>query len=144
VTSVPTAPPAREFDWQPQPEGQAVVTGLIGEVLGLSAFGKGLVGRMRDVRGARCGDWVAHIEVPSGHAAFELLGQVGFVSRGDIHLRESFVHTGPMLPTILRSGNGPLMVRTKVDRPEELLAAHGTPTSVAYEPAPHADTRGWT
>lgn len=151
------APELRQFNWQPQPAGQAVINDLLADFLGRCAGAAELARRMKHDTGTRFRDWVDTIQAPRSAELRSRLIDAGFERKPVPGAPDCFVHEGAMFPTIVLDSDSTTRVFVKVDSVVDFLAAwhitdehpiEGEPLAqmrraMAFEGAPGDDAELW-
>ena len=128
-----TTPPPLDFHWEPQPEAQKLIDGLIEGFLAACPEAATLAGRMRDEAGTRFKDWVDFIEVADGAEIRERLLATGFTHEPQPGAPGCYVHKGAIFPAVLLGPGGPTRVGIKVDSLADACAANAVDNTMRAE-----------
>lgn len=118
----PDSQPNSQFDWRPQPMGQALVNELLDAFLKKCPGATMLATRMQADTGTRFRDWVDTIFVPGSPVLHQRLIEAGFTQRPVPGAREHFVHLGAMFPAVVFEPGETRRVAIKVDFVADFLA----------------------
>ena len=127
--------PFDQFQWQPQPQAQALVNELLSDFLARCPGGATVAKKMEHDTGTRFRDWVDFIQAPRNPDLRARLLDVGFDRRPTPGAPDCFIHPGAMFPTIVLD---PAKV-TRVGIKVESVIASLPPGHLADAPAPPAD-----
>lgn len=139
-----TASPATALDqfvWKPQPEAQALITGLVNGFLARCPGGDALAKRMKSETGSRFADWIDHIRVPQSDEIRRSLLQTGFVHRPLPGATEAFHHPGAMFPEVVLHPNPITVIAIKVESVADFLAVWQVPNRLPIAGDPLAQMR---
>ncbi|MGD9689031.1 MAG: hypothetical protein AB7K52_01245 [Phycisphaerales bacterium] len=129
------------FRWEPQPEGQKIVSELVHDFLVACPAAADLAEKMKSVTGTRFIDWVDHIQTPKTEAISARLKSAGFTPAPAPGAPGQWVHHGAMFPAIVLVSGAVTRVAIKVDRVADFLAAWKIPLSHGVEGLPHSPFR---
>ncbi len=122
------ANPIEQFQWEPQPRAQALITELIEDFLTRCPAANELADRMRDETATRFPDWVDAIEAPRSAELADRLLETGFELRPVPGAAERYEHLGAMFPVVaLHEGDdaslspGVTRLSLKVDSVDDFL-----------------------
>ncbi|MCC7388371.1 MAG: hypothetical protein IT431_06345 [Phycisphaerales bacterium] len=124
VASDAATPMPLEFHWEPQPEAQGLIDGLIADFLGRCPRAAALAERMRLETGTRFKDWVDFIEVADDPAIRRRLLETGFTAEPQPGAPGCFVHKGAIFPAVVLGPGGPVRVGIKTDSLADVCAAN--------------------
>lgn len=130
-----------EFDWKPQPEGQAIVDGLLASCVADCGALADLGERMRHESGTRLADWIDFIEAPVDAGLEGRLRAAGFEAVSLAGVERAWEHPGAMFPTIIAGDVGLRRVGLKVDSVADFAAAHVIPNARRIEGVPWGPVR---
>lgn len=129
----------QQFQWQPCPEGQAVITRCIDQLLSTSAAAARLANAMRERSGTRFLDWIDHIVLPPDEGLAAQLSGAGFKSHSVPAEGTLFQHPGAIFPRLVFSQVARPTVAILVESVADFLATHGR--CVPIEGIPHGRMR---
>ncbi|MEO1008122.1 MAG: hypothetical protein AAFX79_06125 [Planctomycetota bacterium] len=113
-----------QYQWEPQPEAQALVNRLLARARAACPQIENLAGRMLDETATRFQDWVDFIEVEDDAGIRDDLDRVGFEAAERPGAEQAFHHPGGIFPMmLLRRGGGADRVGLKVDSVADFLHA---------------------
>lgn len=121
TASAPAAP--QEFNWQPQPQAQALVNELVAAFLSACPGAADLAKRLKHDTGTRFADWIDYIQAPRSASLRTRLAEVGFTRRPIPGAPEAYIHDGAMFPLIVLDAAPETCVAIKVDSVVDFLAA---------------------
>jgi hypothetical protein len=121
--------PLQAFHWQPQPQAERFVRGIVGDFLSKNHFAAGLAQRMKEETGTRFYDWIAYISLGTGDPRLREIDEVGYTKSGDI-----FEHHGGMFPPIVVGNEKQTEIGIKVESIADFLAANGVEMEIVGEP----------
>lgn len=110
-----------QWDWQCQPEADALVRGLVDVFLARCPAANELARRMLDETSTRFVDWIDFIAAPASQVPADRLTSTGYTHRPEPGAPTRHIHEGAMLPAILIE-DGPMRVGIKVDAVADFLA----------------------
>ncbi len=124
-----------QFQWQPQPQAQALVNELLTGFLARCPGAANLARKMEHDSGTRFRDWVDFIQAPRDPALRARLLDVGFDRRATPGATDCFIHPGAMFPTIILDAAKTTRVGIKVESVIDFLSAW----HIADDPTTAAD-----
>ncbi|HZK79814.1 MAG TPA: hypothetical protein VFC46_02080 [Humisphaera sp.] len=123
--------PLTGFQWEPQPQAEKFVRGVVDDFLKRTPYAAELSRRMTNETGTRFFDWVESITLAPAMAS-EIVA-AGFV-RTPSDIPGVYSHPGGMFPTIILDGARRLDVTIRVESVADFAAAMGLPLLTADEP----------
>lgn len=130
-----------QFDWTPQPAGQAIVDELIRGCVSDCPALDSLAARMKRDCGTKLGDWIDFIETPVDGPFEARLLDAGFEPVEVEGEERAWEHNGAMFPTILAGDVGLRKIGIKVDSVADFAAAHVIPNARRIEGVPWGPVR---
>lgn len=122
------------YHWEPQPQAEKLVRGMVDEFLAKCPDAARLATRMRDQTGTRFIDWVEWIGVrPTRHIEEELL-RAGFARHTSEEGREYFSQPRGVFPRVSFKGGAAIEVAIKVDSVADFAAANAIDHPIQGEP----------
>jgi hypothetical protein len=134
-------PSDQSFDWQPQPQAQALVSELVTTFLGRCPGAANLARAMKHDTGTRFIDWVDSIQVKRSESLRGRLQEVGFDRRAVPGAPDCFIHDGGMFPQIVLDTAPETRVAIKVESVVDFLAAWHITDERPIEGEPFAPLR---
>ena len=128
------------FRWEPQPEADRLVRGLVGDFLRSVEAASRLALRMREETGTRLFDWVDSLSVPASEALRGRLEETGFIASGEGGANV-YEHPGAIFPRIVLWGDSRTVLALKVDSVADFLAAWRPAEELPIEGEPYAPLR---
>ena len=136
TSTTATSNPLESFQWTPQPQAQALITGLVDSFLSRSAFGRKLKQRLYQEAGVRFADLIDSIHVPASIATHDDLLRCSFVRRPVAGAEDRYIQGQGIFPAVVLGSDPITRVFLKVESIADFLAvwqiAEGHP--VAGEP----------
>src|SRR4051794_15374779 len=130
-----TTNPLEAFQWERQPQAEALVREVVADFLGRNKFAADLARRMKDETGTRFYDWVDFLAVPASDPRIGRLKSAGYEEVATDSTRTVYTNSGGMFPAIIvRSAAGGIEIGIKVEFAADFAAAHGIPNEIAGEP----------
>lgn len=127
--------PLEAYQWERQPQAEALVRELVAEFLGRNTFAAELARRMKDETGTRFYDWVDYIALPAADARVARLKAAGYEQVASDANRSVYTNSGGMFPAIIvRSAGNEIEVGIKVEFAADFAAAHGIQNAIVGEP----------
>ncbi len=126
MTMIAPATVLQQFHWEPQPETQRFIDGVVAQFLSRCAVARDLAERMSHETGTRFYDWIDYILVPAdvvGNAPLEPLGFAVVESIGQAKTYENTLGVFPKL-VVAFDGNQAIEVALKVESVVDFLAAN--------------------
>ena len=133
-----------EFDWRPEPEGQAILDELVGGCVADCDALAVLADRMVHETGTRLGCWLDFVETPVDGGLAGRLEAAGFVRVAVAGEERAWEHPGAMFPTITAGDVGGRKVGIKVDSVADFAAVHGVPNARRIDGVPWGPVRTLT
>src|SRR5579862_5683538 len=81
VTTAQAENPLEAFQWKPQPQAEALVTGLAERFLAANDFARDLQRRLDEQAGVRLVDLIDSVHVPDSRSVRDDLSRAGFINR---------------------------------------------------------------
>ncbi len=117
-----TLPHPPNYEWTPQPEGQAVINELLDAHLAGCGFSRTLARKMSEDAGTRFSDWVDFIAAPDDADLQRRLESAGFTRKDESAPNmKRYEHDGALFPSILLSDVKGVEVGVKVDSVRDFL-----------------------
>jgi len=142
------ANPLEQFQWEPQPRAQSLVTELVEGFLSRCPGARDLADRMRSETATRFADWVDAIEAPMSTELIDRLVDTGFELQPVPGAAECYEHLGAMFPrVVLHEGDdaflkpGVTRLGIKVDSVDDFLFTWRIDDSEPVEGEPLASMR---
>ena len=130
----------QQWQWECQPEADALVRGLVDEFLAKCPQAAMLAKRMLEETSTRFVDWVDYIRIPKSHALAGKLIETGFSLLPVPGADERYLHEGAVLPPVVL-GDGPMQVGIKVDWVADFLATWNIPSDTPIQGEPFSQLR---
>lgn len=108
-----------KFQWQPCPEGQALLDELIAKLLKRNPYANTLSQRMQADSGSRFFDWIDHLQLAKTDKLIKQLEKAGFESDE----QDAWHHPGAIFPRVRLAEKEQRLV-LKVERVADFLAAN--------------------
>ncbi len=130
-----TTNPLEAYQWEPQPQAEALVRELLADFLDRNTFAAELARRMKDETGTRFYDWVDYVALPAADRRVARLKNAGYEQVASDATRSVFTNSAGMFPAIVvRSAGGEIEVGVKVEFAADFAAAHGIQNQILGEP----------
>jgi hypothetical protein len=130
-----------EFDWKPEPAGQAIIDELVGSCVADCGPLATLADRMIHETGTRLENWLDFVEVPIDAALESRLADAGFQPVQIEGLEAAWEHPGAMFPTVVAGEVGARKVGIKVDSVADFAATHVVSNSRPIQGLPWGPVR---
>lgn len=143
-TASPTSSPASldQFNWVPQPKGQALVNDLVADFLARCPEADRLKARMKTESGTRFVDWIDFISAPrSTQDIAERLEDAGFERRPHAGASECFVNDKGIFPAIILCDSQVTHIAIKVASVADFLFAQHVPAADHIQGSPCSQFR---
>ena len=106
-----TTNPLEAYQWEPQPQAEALVRELLADFLDRNTFAAELARRMKDETGTRFYDWVDYVALPAADRRVARLKNAGYEQVASDATRSVFTNSAGMFPAIVvRSAGGEIEV----------------------------------
>jgi hypothetical protein len=131
--------PLEAFHWEPQPEAEQFIRGIVQDLLKRSPFAANLAGRMTADTGTRFHDWIGYIWLLPSDPLTKQIQAVGYTQSDTEKTRTIYDHPGGMFPTIVvgeceKGTNVCPSVGIKVESVADFLAANHLDLPIVGEP----------
>lgn len=131
----------KQFNWQPQPQAQALINELVADFLQRCPGGKHLAERMMADTGTRFIDWIDHLHVPRSAGIIERLKRTGFENRPQPGAPECFTNEHGIFPAVIVSDDKTTRIGIKVDSVADFAAVWRLDIDHPIEGEPHSQFR---
>ncbi|MCA9292516.1 MAG: hypothetical protein KDA20_01740 [Phycisphaerales bacterium] len=118
-----TASAIAEFNWEPQPAAQELLTEIVTEFFARCKAARTLGDKMRIDTGTRFMDWLDFIQLPRSQDIRDRLTKVGFTRKAVDGAPDCYVHEGAIFPMVILDAGKETAIGIKVDSVVEFLAA---------------------
>ncbi len=130
-----------EWNWEPQPAGQAIIDELVNACVADCGPLANLADRMVHETGTSLGCWLDFIEWPVDATLENRLLAAGFAPANLPGVERAWVHPGALFPTIIAGDVGLRRIGIKVDSVADFAATHVVPNARRIEGVPFGPVR---
>ena len=133
MTTTQAANPLQEFKWTPQPQAEALITGLVDEFLTANRFARELKRRLYEEAGVRLIDLIDSLHWPPSVKLRGELQAAGYERSESSRGEETHVQEQGIFPTVVLH-DGPKAVYLKVESVADFLSVWQIPTTIDGSP----------
>ena len=132
--SIAEANPLESFQWERQPEAEALVRALVGAFLEKNQSAAAFAEKLSEEAGVRLVDLVDYLAVPATDAMRARLDFAGFARDEAASGVEAFVHSGGIFPRIVLRDGSASELAIKVESVADFAAVHATQNQIEGPP----------
>ena len=134
MTAAQASNPLEAFQWAPQPQAEAFVTGLVTRFLALDPFSREFKDRLEREAGVRFADLIDSIHLPDSRALRSELTAAGYVRRPIPGAPERFVQEKGIFPAIVLRDEQAMSVFVKAESVSDFLSVWQRQTTIQGPP----------
>ncbi|HEX3358078.1 MAG TPA: hypothetical protein VHS31_13990 [Tepidisphaeraceae bacterium] len=121
--------PLQAFHWEPQPQAERFVRGIVDEFLSRNEYAAELARRMKEETGTRFYDWIAYITLRGDDGRVSEMEGVGYAKQNGV-----YQHGGGMFPPVVVGEGKQMEIGVKVESVVDFLAANGLEVEIVGGP----------